>query len=167
MATDKRWRHAGRRTGASFVQIPHFVLESQQWADLPPNAIKLLMELARQYKGKNNGDLSATMSTLKARGWSSEPTVWKHLRLLEERGWIVKTKQGSRYTGCNLYAVTWWKVDPCDGKHLHPVEHKASNAWKNQIATAKNEVRDPQKLKCEGVKLQKLKGEAVRMRPAA
>lgn len=149
------------------MSIPHFVLDSPQWAALPPYSVKLLMELARQYKGSNNGDLGAAFSILRERGWSSEPTMWKHLATLEDTGWIIKTRQGGRHIGCNLYAVTWWPVDECNGKHQHPPESKASNLWKNAIGTSKNEVRDPQKMKCKGVALQNLKGKVVPIRPVA
>lgn len=167
MSQRSRWNHKGRAAGPSFIQIPHYVLDSPQWAELPGNGVKLLMELARQYRGTNNGDLSATMSMMKERGWTSDPTLWKHLRDLEARGWIVKTRQGGRHVGCNLYAVTWWPVDDCGGKHQHPAERKPSHLWKNGIGTSKTEVRKLQKLKCEAVRLQKVKGEPVPLRPVA
>lgn len=135
MTTDKRWRQKGRRSGASFVSIPHFVLESPQWGQMDPLAMKLLMELARQYRGSNNGDLSATLTTLKARGWRSADTLTNRLKWLQDEGWIIRTKQGGRHMGCNLYAITWWPVDPCDGKHQEPVTHRPSHAWKNATGT--------------------------------
>ena len=143
--------------------VPRFVLDSDQWASLPGNSMKLLFELARQYRGKNNGDLSVTISMLKARGWTSETTLWKHLHELEERGWIVRTRQGGRHIGCNLYAITWWAVDDCHGKHGHPVEHKASHLWK-KFGTPETGVRYPQKLECKAVALQKVKSKAVPLR---
>lgn len=155
------------RTGPQFIQLYGHMLNSPQWAELPAMSVKLLMELARQYRGFNNGDLAVTLSMLKERGWTSEPTIWKHLRILEERGWIVKTRQGGRHIGCNLYAITWEPIDDCEGKHQHPPENKASHRWKNAIGTAKNEVRKSQKVKCEGVGLQKVKGKVVPIRPAA
>lgn len=117
------------------MSIPHFVLESPQWGRMDAFALKLLWELARQYRGNNNGDLSATAVTLKDRSatWSSKDTLPKKLRYLEDHGWIVKTRQGGRHA-CSLYAVTWWPVDHCEGKHHHPAETKASHAWKNAIA---------------------------------
>lgn len=155
------------RAGPSFLQLYRYVLDSPQWADLPATSVKLLLELARQYKGNNNGNLTVTLSMLKPRGFTSEPTIWKHLHILEERGWIVKTRQGGRHIGCNLYAITWEPIDECDGVHHHPVEHKASHLWKNAIGTAKSEVRNLQKVKCEGVRLQKMKGKIVPLRPVA
>lgn len=145
MAKDSRWRHTGRRTGASFVQIPHFVLESEQWGRMDPLALKLLLELARQFRGNNNGNFSATASVLKDRSssWSSKDTLPKKLRYLEDHGWIVKTRQGGRHLGCNLYAITWWPVDACQGKHDHPAETKAGNQWRNKVGTPSDGERCP------------------------
>ena len=167
MSQRSRWNHKGRAAGPSFIQIPHYVLDSPQWAELPGYGIKLLMELARQYRGKNNGDLSATLSMLKDRGWRSNATLWKCLHDLEARGWIVMTRQGGRHIGCNLYAVTWWPVDECGGKHQHPVERKPSHLWKNRIGTPETGLRKPQKLDREAVESQKLDREPVRLRPVA
>ncbi len=166
MSQRSRFKQKGR-TGPTFVMIPHFVLRSEQWADLPATSIKLLMELARQFLGFNNGDLAVTTSMLKERGWTSEATIWKHLHILEERGWIVKTRQGGKHIGCNLYAITWWPVDDCDGKHQHPAETTPSHAWKNAIGTSKNGARRRQKMECESVGLQKVKGKAVPLRSVA
>ena len=132
MAGKKFGRQKGRNPGASFVQIPHFVMESLKYADLDPYALKLLHELVRQYKGGNNGNLCAVQSELAARcrTWKSKDMLTKKLAILESEGWIVKTRQGSKLDGCNLFAVTWWPINACPGKHCHPAEHKPSHAWK-------------------------------------
>lgn len=122
----------GRSAGNSFVSIPHFVLESQQWADLPPSSVKLLMELARQYRGANNGDLGATINDLAPRGWASNATFRRALSYLEDNGWIVRTRQGGRHIGCNLYAITWWPIDACGGKHQHAAETKPGHQWREK-----------------------------------
>jgi len=155
------------RSGPGFLQLYRYVLDSPQWAELPATSVKLLMELARQYKGNNNGDLAVTLSMLKDRGWNSEQTIWKHLHVLEERGWIVRTRQGGRHIGCNLYAITWESIDHCDGKHQHPPEQKASHLWKNAIGTAKSGVRKGRKVECKSIGLQKSERNVVRLRPVA
>lgn len=92
--------------------------------------MKLLMELAGQYRGYNNGDLIATYAGLRERGWVSNETLQRALKSLEAAGWLIKTRQGGRHVGCNLYGISWWPVQECGGKHDHPVEHKASHLWK-------------------------------------
>jgi hypothetical protein len=57
---ERRRRQTGRRESGSFLAIPHAVLESDAYRTLSAHAVKLLFDLAAQYRGKNNGDLSAT-----------------------------------------------------------------------------------------------------------
>jgi hypothetical protein len=46
----------------TFVPIPKLILDSLEWHNLPPNAIKLALDLAAQYTGKNNGRLTPVLS---------------------------------------------------------------------------------------------------------
>ena len=115
------------------MSIPHFVMESTQYGEIDAFALKLLHELVRQYRGSNNGNLCAVQSELVLRShtWRSKDVLSRKLAYLESQGWIVKTRQGSKLDGCNLYAVTWWPVDAAPGKHPFPQERKPSHAWKN------------------------------------
>lgn len=151
------------------MSIPHFVLESPQWGRMDPFALKLLWELARQYRGSNNGDLSATAEMLKDRSatWGSKDTLPKKLRYLEEQGWIIKTRQGGRHIGCNLYAVTWWPVDDCGGKHQYHAETKASHAWKNAIDTPPAGERNPVSRGAKASAPRHTGGKVVPLRPVA
>jgi len=162
-----RWRHTGKGAGHSFIQIPHYVLNSPEFAELPPYAVKLLFELVRQYKGNNNGDLSATITELKSRGWTSADTLWRHLAHLEQTGWIVRTRHGGRYLGCNLFAVTWWPIDDCGDKHPMQSERKPSHLWKNAIATPKIGVRCSENRSANPIGFRKSEREPVRLRPVA
>jgi len=168
MSQRSRFKQKGRG-GASFVSIPHFVLESPQWGRMDAFALKLLWELARQYRGSNNGDLSATAEMLKDRSatWSSKDTLPKKLRYLEEQGWIIKTRQGGRHIGCNLYAVTWWPVDDCGGKHHYQAETKASHAWKNAIDTPPAGERNPVSRGAKASVPRHTGGKVVPLRPVA
>lgn len=133
---EPNWKKRAKLTGkggpASFISMPHYVLNSDEFAALTGNELRMLMELARQYKGNNNGDLTAMREQLVARGWKSHQTIDAQLAKLERKGWIVKTRQGGKRIGCTLYAVTIWPVDECGGKHQWPAEHKASHRWKNK-----------------------------------
>ena len=62
-----RARHKGRTERGSFTYIPHAVQDSPNWRACGGSAIKLLCDLARQFRGNNNGDLCASMSILKPR----------------------------------------------------------------------------------------------------
>jgi len=141
---------------------------------LDGNAIKAVMELAGQYKGSNNGDLSSPFTTARDRGWGSESTLAKWLKFLEQRGWIVRTRQGGRHAGCNLFAVTWWPID-ASHKHQEPGTRTPPNTWKKiEVGTPNIGVQCLQKLESKGVKLQKMEsengdkpGKVVSLRPAA
>ena len=116
-----RARIKGRGEAGRYAGIPHAVMLHQDFIALPPNAIRLLLEMARQYNGHNNGDLSAAWTLMQHRGFKSEPTLNKALHELLAGNFIVRTREG-RFLNpgrlCALYALTWQAVDECPGKNL-------------------------------------------------
>ncbi|BEH13262.1 helix-turn-helix domain-containing protein [Marinobacter shengliensis] len=115
MAKDRRARLTGRKGNAPFLSIPHSVLSSDSYNGLDGWSVKLLVDIAGQFKGHNNGDLSAAWSLMQARGWRSKGTLHKALKALLEAGLIEQTRQGGK-NRCSLYAVTWRPIDECKGK---------------------------------------------------
>lgn len=115
MAIDKRSRATGRQGNAPFLHIPHGALSSDSYKALDGWAARLLIDIAGQYKGYNNGDLCAAWSIMQARGWKSKGTLHRALSALLEAGLIEQTRQGGR-NRCSLYAVTWRAIDECKGK---------------------------------------------------
>lgn len=111
----------GRGGAGRYAGIPHAVMLHPDFIDLAPNAIRLLLEMARQYNGRNNGDLSAAWSLMQHRGFKSEPTLNKALHELLQRNFLVRTREG-RFLNpgrlCALYALTWQAIDDCPGKNL-------------------------------------------------
>ncbi|PLK47211.1 hypothetical protein C0V76_18440 [Uliginosibacterium sp. TH139] len=71
----------------------------------------LLLELAVQYKGHNNGDLSGAWSLMQRRGFRSKGTLTKAKRELMHTGLIVETRMGKRPNKASLYALTWLALD--------------------------------------------------------
>jgi hypothetical protein len=117
------------RSAATFLGIPHYVYRSSEFAALGGWETKLLIEVAGQYNGYNNGDLNCTWSKLKTRGWHSNGTARKALDALLANGWLICTRHGGR-NRCALYAVSWWPIDDCAGKWLEVgPETSASNRW--------------------------------------
>lgn len=112
--TNRRTRFKGR-SGGTFTAIPHAVQDSENWRKCSHPAIRLLLDLARQFKGHNNGDLCAAMKTLAPMGWTSSDTVTVALKELRHYGLITLTRQGGLHRA-SLYAITWHPIDPCDGK---------------------------------------------------
>lgn len=115
MAQDKRARHKGRKGNAPFLHIPHDVINSEAYQQLDGWAVRLLVDVAGQFKGFNNGDLNAAWSQMSKRGWRSKGTLHKALKALLSAGLIEQTRQGGK-NRCSLYAVTWRSIDECSGK---------------------------------------------------
>jgi hypothetical protein len=134
----KRSKYTGRGKDHSFLQLRHDLIRSPQFSALSGNAVKVLLFLAAQFNGRNNGDLSATESMVLAAGLCSGTTAAKAIKELLAAGFIVVTRHGDRRR-CHLFAVTWLPIDECVGKGLEMrSERVASQIWKTQS--------DPQKL---------------------
>ena len=68
-----RNRNKGRRNApGGFAGIPRVVADHPDFIHLKPYPKVLLLELARQYKGTNNGDLTVAYSVVHARGCGSK-----------------------------------------------------------------------------------------------
>lgn len=104
-----------------FAGIPRVVMEHPDYIGLSYPAKALLFELAYQYRGSNNGDLTAGFAVLKKRGWKRDQTVQNKIAELIDAELIVRTRV-SRFSNpgarCALYALTWQRVDECKGKDL-------------------------------------------------
>ena len=129
-----RLKSKGRRDRGSYVQLPHEVLNHQNFTGLSGNAVKLLLDLYSQYRGKNNGDLSAPWSRMSKRGWRSKGTLHRAIKELLTFGWIKISRYGG-LNRCSLYAVTFKAVDECGGKLDIPSTQTAPGDW-NEIKNA-------------------------------
>jgi hypothetical protein len=104
-----------------FIAIPHAVIETEDYKRLHGNAIKLLNALVYQYRGRNNGDLTAAYSYMQEFGFCSKETLSKAIKALLDANLICKTREGIFLNPggrCALYALTWRPIDECPGKHL-------------------------------------------------
>lgn len=124
-----RRKDKGRTEGGSFLAIPHTVMDSPAWKALPSRALKLVLDLARQYRGSNNGDLSAAWRIMEPLGWNSRDTLAKAIADALRLGMIEKTRQGGLHR-CSLYALTWHAIDECSGKLDVPATRIPSGLWK-------------------------------------
>lgn len=101
---------SGSRKGR-FVGVPYNVASSPQWCELSAHEVKLLFDLSFQYNGSNNGNLSATHTLMKGRGWANG-TLGRTLASLLEKGFLVITRQGWKQRGKpTLLALTWNGID--------------------------------------------------------
>jgi hypothetical protein len=143
----RRDRTIGRRESGSYVTVPHAVLNSSAFLDLPSYGVKLLFDIAAQYKGNNNGDLFATWTRLQKRGWKSRDTFNKALNALLDHGLIQKTRQGGLHR-CSLYGLTWHPIHECNGKLEVQATRVASGLWKDYVAQP-GKIKTPTRSACQ------------------
>lgn len=97
----------------NFYQSYHCIFNTEHYYSLSLAARAVLHGICCQYNGKNNGGLTATNEL--AKNWGvSKPTLFKSLKELMEKRFIIKTKQGLFASGGyqpNLFALTWLKID--------------------------------------------------------
>lgn len=114
-----------------FIPFPRRVLDSEEITMLSSHATKLLVDFLAMSNGKNNGDLCATWSMMKKRGWTSGASLSKAKAELIEKGFIVLTRQGGR-NKADLYGLTFYAIDECNNKldvHIKPTIRPPDN-WK-------------------------------------
>ncbi len=118
-----------------FAGIAHDVIDSAAFADLNGEAVRLLLIVARQSNGLNNGRLHASHSYCRSRGISSESTLQRAVSSLIAHGFIYRTRSHGidPITSKNIpamYACTWLPLTKnrkglfCDG-----FVHNAFEKW--------------------------------------
>jgi hypothetical protein len=123
----KRRRPLEAVTGP-YVAMPHAILDSAAYRGASHAACALLVEVARQLNGSNNGHLQLTTGWLRKRGWSSADTVQRAKQELLERRLMVQTRQGGLNIGASQFAVTWLPITNYTGLDLRPQEYHPG-AW--------------------------------------
>jgi DNA-binding PadR family transcriptional regulator len=115
-----------------FVGVPREILNSYAYLALNFSARSLYLEIRLRMNGFNNGDINATLSELKHRGFKSPATLAKCLRQLEAVGLIAKTRatigveNGSKV--CNLYRLT--DIDVLELSKLNICASKATDSYR-------------------------------------
>ncbi len=109
MKGNKRFK--GGAINEQFLALPYSVLQSKSFITLSAKAVKLLIDLAAQYRGDNNGDLAAAWKLMRPRGWRSEDTLNKAKQELLSSELIYEARKGRRPNVCSLYALTWFELN--------------------------------------------------------
>lgn len=141
--TRHRWKVKGRSEGGTFFAIPHAVMHSPNWRALPPRAVKLVCDLGGQYRGSNNGDLTAAWRIMQPLGWNSRATLADAVSDALRFGMIEKTRQGGRHA-CNLFALTWLPIHECGGKLDRAATRVPSGLWKQPPLSAEQKIASPE-----------------------
>lgn len=110
----KRGRDTSR-DGGRFVALPLSVLECPAYAALSHPARSLLLEVAMQCHGDDNGRLLLSRAHLAKRGWRSADVIQRAKQELLDGGFIFETVKGCRPNKASWYAVTWRSLDKLPG----------------------------------------------------
>src|SRR5882672_17426 len=90
-----------------FIAFPTFILATHEYWRLTHAAKSLLLAIAAQYCGHNNGRLVATPKYLSKFGWRSADTIFEGVRQLLQSGLLVQTRIGMRPNRAAWYALSW------------------------------------------------------------
>ena len=150
-----------------YAPIDHKVLDARAFADLSHSAVRVLLAIARQWNGINNGWLQATFSYCHKKGIGSEHTLQHAVESLISHGFIYRTRGHGMIEGENIaarYAITWrplcGKKDR-SGLFLDGFLLNAFEKWEPEKNSDLQKVQDSTRKKCSfsDVKLQKVQGE--------
>lgn len=123
----------------TFIALPHVVVNHHDFLSLSGNAVKLLIDIASQFNGFNNGDLCAVFSLMKKRGWKSKSTLLRATKELIESEFLILTKQGGRKIP-TLYAMSWKPIDFCDDKLDVPATKTAPRTFNDRLDKLKKSI---------------------------
>jgi hypothetical protein len=130
-----RWKATGKGSPGSFLQLPHALLRHPNYAALDAFSVKLLIDVAGQYNGTNNGNLACTLVVLDKYGWVSNSTLTRAKNRLVDAGFLQLMRQGGLRMGPSLYAITWKELNHAPAKYSYDAAKFVQGAWKNESPT--------------------------------
>jgi hypothetical protein len=124
-------RHPKRSTSSGrFARLPLTLLATPAVTRLSHAEFRVLVLLAAQYNGYNNGALGLTRGQAANQGIGSNRTLYLSLRNLEVRGLVVRTYPASRVPPRPaMYALTWVSVDDTDFSGAERLATHAYREW--------------------------------------
>jgi hypothetical protein len=120
MGRSKFKGNGDKRDGHRFLALPDVVLESPGYRQAGYPARALLIDIAMQYTGHNNGKLTACAKYLKPKGWTGNNTVVRALRELQACGLLIETRKGARPNRAAWFALSWADLDQGTGLDIDP-----------------------------------------------
>ena len=104
-------KQSKRKNTGKFAGVPVSIMGTNHYIELSYKEKALLFELAYQYNGFNNGNLTVCYTIMKKRGWPSA-SLWRALSGLVHAGFVAVTRQGVKRRGCpTLLAITYQGID--------------------------------------------------------
>jgi hypothetical protein len=133
----KRLKHQKEaRDGGRFLALPHSVIDSPAYRGLSYPAKALLIDIARQYTGTNNGSLVACAKYLNPLGWNSNSTISRALHNLLDSGLLIQTRLGMKPNRAAWYAIGWYQLNERKGIELTLAQYLARKSeWKIKTLT--------------------------------
>jgi len=101
-----------KKSGKRFAMVPQCVMESTACINLTHAAFRVLVLLAAEFNGYNNGAIGITASQARQAGIGSDKTLYRSLHELEARMLIATTHPASRVPPRpTMWKLTWLPVD--------------------------------------------------------
>lgn len=113
------------------------LIDSPAWRALSHADVRVYLAMRRRLGRTNNGDIDATLATMRNHGVRSTSTLAKSLRALEALGLIAKTRQGGIASGGKLCSLFRFTDEPTFD--LPKADHKGgppTNDWKQFTSIA-------------------------------
>lgn len=130
-------RNEQRKKSASglgrFVALPHVVLDSPAYRSLSFRARALLIDVARQYSGKNNGALVCTPKYLRPLGWLSNYHITGGLHELLATRLLIETRKGRFPSTAAWFALNWRALDVREGLDIDPKNYETGDYLRNPV----------------------------------
>jgi len=144
------------------------IQDSMAWRALSFSAVALYMAMRRKLGGTNNGNIEATITTLRHAGFKAPSTLAKGLKELQAVGLIDKTRQGGVAWGkqhCSLYRFTDEPV--FEHSKLGIDKMPATNEWQrlDTLAAAERAIAEALEKKSPVQKLYRANTNSVRAPP--
>jgi hypothetical protein len=131
----KRYKgNSEKRDGKGFVALPYVVLDSAAYRSVGYPARALLLDIAKQYNGHNNGKLVACAKYLKPLGWKSNDTVSRALRELVAVDLLIETRKGARPNKAAWFALGWYQLDIGEGLDIDVKQYRTGR-YQNAVLT--------------------------------
>lgn len=117
MARRAKPKHAkpngkGRNDAEQYFKLSYQMARSPAWRSLSGAAVKVFLEIRCRFNGGNNGALTLSLDEAARLLGLGKATVARAMEELQEKGFIVKTKQGFWYgRQASEWAVTDKSVD--------------------------------------------------------
>ena len=125
------------KTAGRFAKLPVTVLSTDAVRTLSHAAHRVMVLLAAEYNGGNNGALGLSKTQAAEQGIANR-TLYRALRTLETRGLIDREFQSSRVPPRpTMYSLTWVSVDDTKWSRSTRVPAHTYRDWKPSNSATK------------------------------